>query len=50
VVEIDEVFVVAGHMGNPMATQKKAARDAAGASRARRAAALWKKRNRPSSV
>jgi transposase-like protein len=50
VVEIDEVYVVAGHKGNPIATQKKAARDAAGASRARRAAALWKKRNRPSSV
>ena len=45
----DEVYVVAGHKGNPVATQKKAARDAAGASRARRAAALWKRRNRPSS-
>ena len=32
VVEIDEVYVVAGHKGNPIATQKKAARDAAGAS------------------
>ncbi len=49
VVEIDEVYVVAGHKGNPVATQKKAARDAVGASRARRAAALWKRRNRPSS-
>src|SRR5487761_2417986 len=27
VVEIDEVYVVAGHKGNPVATQKKAARD-----------------------
>lgn len=49
VVEIDEVYVVAGHKGNPVATQKKAARDAVGALRARRAAALWKRRNRPSS-
>lgn len=49
VVEIDEVYVVAGHKGNPLATQKKAARDAAAASRERRAAALWKRRNRPSS-
>ena len=49
VVEIDEVYVVAGHKGNPVATQKKAARDGADASRARRAAALWKRRNRPSS-
>jgi hypothetical protein len=26
-VEIDEVYVVAGHKGNPAAVQKKAARD-----------------------
>ena len=31
VVEIDEVYVVAGHKGNPVATQKKVARDGAGA-------------------
>jgi hypothetical protein len=49
VVEIDEVYVVAGHKGNPAATQKKAARDGAGGSKARRAAALWKRRNRLSS-
>ena len=49
VMEIDEVYVVAGHKGNPVATPKKAARDGAGASRVRRAAALWKRRNRPSS-
>lgn len=49
VVEIDEVYVVAGHKGNPVATQKKVARDGAGASKARRAAALWKRRNRRSS-
>ena len=50
VVEIDEVYVVAGHKGNPAATQKKAARGGADASRERRAAALWKRRNRPSSA
>jgi transposase-like protein len=49
VVEIDEVYVVAGHKGNPAGTQKKAVRAGAGASRERRAAALWKRRNRPSS-
>ncbi len=49
VVEIDEVYVVAGHKGNPGATQKNSARDGAAASRERRAAALWKRRNRPSS-
>jgi transposase-like protein len=49
VVEIDEVYVVAGHKGNPAATQKKAARGGAGGSRERRAAALWKRRSRPSS-
>lgn len=50
VVEIDEVYVVAGHKGNPAATQKKAALAGAAASRERRAAALWKRRSRPSSV
>jgi hypothetical protein len=45
-VEIDEVYVVAGHKGNPAATQKKAARDGAGASKVRRAAALWKRKSR----
>jgi transposase-like protein len=49
VVEIDEVYVVAGHKGNPAATQKKAARDGAVASKAHPVAALWKRRNRPSS-
>lgn len=49
VVEIDEVYVVAGHKGNPAAIKKKAVRGDAGGSRERRAAALWKRRNRPSS-
>jgi hypothetical protein len=30
-VEADEVYVVAGHKGNPAAVQKKGARDAGGA-------------------
>jgi cysteine sulfinate desulfinase/cysteine desulfurase-like protein len=49
VVEIDEVYVVAGHKGHPEATQKKAVRAGVAASRARAAAALWRRKNRPSS-
>ena len=49
VVEIDEVYVVAGHKGNPAATQKKAGQADAAVLKERRAAALWKRRNRPSS-
>lgn len=48
VVEIDEVYVVAGHKGNPAAIKKKAARDGGGGLKGRRAAALWKRRSRPS--
>lgn len=50
VVEIDEVYVVAGHKGHPEATQKKAAPAAVVASRERAAAARWRRKNRPSSV
>jgi transposase-like protein len=50
VVEIDEVYVVAGHKGNPPAVKKKAAAGAGGGLRERRAAALWKRKNRPSSA
>ena len=50
VVEIDEVYVVAGHKGNPEATKKKRGQDAAGDSRARAAAARWRRKNRPSST
>ena len=49
-VEADEVYVVAGHKGNPEAVKKKAARDAAADSRVRRDEALWKKKNRRSSA
>jgi transposase-like protein len=48
-VEVDEVYVVAGHKGNPAAVKKKAARAGAGALRERRAAALWTRKNRRSS-
>ena len=46
VVEMDEVYVVAGHKGNPAAVEKKAARDGGEGSRARRDAAHWKRKNR----
>lgn len=49
VVEIDEVDVVAGHKGNPAATQKKPGPAGAGASRERAAAARWIRKNRRSS-
>jgi transposase-like protein len=49
VVEIDEVYVVAGHKGNPEAVKKKTARAGAAASRERAAAARWRRKNRPSS-
>lgn len=48
-VEADEVYVIAGHKGNPDAVKKKAARDAAVALRVRRDEALWRKKNRQSS-
>jgi hypothetical protein len=47
-VEADEVYVIAGHKGNPEAVIKKAARDAAAGSRVRRDEALWRKKNRRS--
>ena len=49
-VEADEVYVVAGHKGNPEAVKKKAARDVAAGSRGRRDEARWRKKNRRSSA
>ena len=49
-VEADEVYVIAGHKGNPEAVKKKAAKDAAAGSRVRRDETLWRKKNRRSSV
>jgi hypothetical protein len=47
-VEADEVYVVAGHKGNPAAVQKKAAPGDADGSRGRAAEARWKRKNRRS--
>ena len=48
-VEIDEVYVVAGHKGNPKAVAKKVAKAAGDAFKERRDAARWRRKNRPSS-
>jgi transposase-like protein len=47
-VEIDEVYVVAGHKGQPAAVAKRGARDGAAGWRARRAAARWRRTGRRS--
>jgi transposase-like protein len=49
-VEIDEVYVVAGHKGQPAAVAKRGGSDAVAGWPARRAAARWRKTSRPSSV
>ena len=49
-VEIDEVYVVAGHKGQPAAVAKGGGLDAAAGWRERRAAARWRRRSHPSSV
>ena len=49
-VEIDEVYVVAGHKGNPAAIQKKAGQAAGTDSKGRGAGERWRRRNRQSSV
>ncbi len=41
-VEIDEVYVVAGHKGQPVAVAKRGGSDAAAGWQARRAAARWR--------
>jgi transposase-like protein len=45
-VEIDEVYVVAGHKGNPAAVAKRGDRDGAASWRERRAGARWRRRSR----
>ena len=42
-VEVDEVYVVAGHKGQPAAVAKKGGSDAAAGWQARRAAARWRR-------
>jgi transposase-like protein len=49
-VEIDEVYVVAGHKGQPAAVAKGGGSAAAADWRERRAAARWRKRSHPSSA
>jgi len=47
-VEIDEVYVVAGHKGQPAAVAKRGGSDGAASWQARRDAARWKRTSRPS--
>ena len=49
-VEIDEVYVVAGHKGQPAAVAKRGGSGAVAGWQARRAAARWRKTSRPSSA
>ena len=49
-VEIDEVYVVAGHKGQPAAVPKRGGSGDAAGWRARRAAARWKRTSHPSSA
>ncbi len=49
-VEIDEVYVVAGHKGQPEEVAKRGGSDAAASWQARRAAARWKRTSHPSSA
>ena len=49
-VEIDEVYVVAGHKGQPAAVAKRGGAAAAAGWRERRAAAPWRRRSHPSSA
>jgi hypothetical protein len=48
VVEADEIYVVAGHKGNPVAVTKKGGPDGAVGSKARPAAARWTRKSRRS--
>jgi len=49
-VEIDEVYVVAGHKGQPAAVAKRGGLGAAADWRERRAAAHWRRTSRRSSA
>ena len=46
--EIDEVYVVAGHKGRPEEVAKRGGSDAAASWQARRAAARWRRTSHPS--
>ena len=45
--EIDEVYIVAGHKGQPLEVEKRGGRDGAAGFQVRRDAARWKRRNHP---
>ena len=49
-VEVDEVYVVAGHKGQPAAVAKRGGLDAAGGWPGRRAGARWRRTSHPSSA
>jgi len=49
-VEIDEVYVVAGHKGQPAAVAKRGGLDGAAGWQARRDVARWRRTSRPSSA
>ena len=49
-VEIDEVYVVAGHKGQPAAVAKRGGLDAVAGWLARRVGARWRRTSRPSSA
>ena len=48
--EIDEIYIVAGHKGQPTEVVKRGARDGGASLQARPDAARWKRRNRPCSA
>jgi len=47
-VEVDEVYIVAGHKGQPAAVAKRGGPDGAASWQVRRAAARWRRTSRPS--
>ncbi len=47
---INEVYVVAGHKGQPAAVARRGGSDGVAGWQARRAAARWRRRSRPSSA
>ena len=49
-VEIDEVYVVAGHKGQPREVAKRGGSDGAASWQARRVAARWRRTSHPSSA
>jgi transposase-like protein len=46
--EIDEVYIVAGHKGQPVEVEKRGGQDGAAGLQVRRDAARWRRRNRQS--